>query len=95
MNVRSHSLRHEPAGEGDWRELARREGDGLDITLLWSRSADRVKVTVLDQRFDTPFEIDIDGADALSAFEHPFAFAQSRFVAADDVRPTQPLRQQA
>ena len=72
-----------------WRELARREGDGLEITLLWSRSCDRVKVAVLDRRFDALFEIDIDGADALSAFEHPFAFA-----AGETGRSAQPLQQQ-
>ena len=32
----------------DWRELAMREGDGIEVRLLWSKSADRVKVTVAD-----------------------------------------------
>lgn len=74
----------------DWRELARREGDGLEITLLWSESTDRVKVAVLDQRFDALFEINIDGADALSAFEHPFAFIATGKTS----RPRRPLHQQ-
>jgi hypothetical protein len=59
--------------EDDWRELASRSGDGLQISLVWSKSADRVQVTVCDERLREPFDIPIDGADALSAFHHPFA----------------------
>lgn len=59
----------------DWRELATRDGDGLEISLHWSKSADRVKVSVLDQRLEESFDIDISGAQALSAFYHPFAYA--------------------
>lgn len=62
----------------DWRELAHREGDGLEISLLWSKTADRVKVTVADSRLDDSFELDIVGADALAAFHHPFAYAAGR-----------------
>ena len=62
----------------DWRELALREGDGIEVRLLWSRSADRVKVTVADAKFDEEFEIDVASADALAAFNHPFAYASSR-----------------
>jgi hypothetical protein len=62
----------------DWRELAIREGDGIEVRLLWSRSANRVKVTVADAKFDEEFEIDVAGADALAAFNHPFAYASSR-----------------
>ena len=62
----------------DWRELAIREGDGIEVRLLWSGSANRVKVTVTDAKFDEEFEIDVAGADALAAFNHPFAFTPSR-----------------
>jgi hypothetical protein len=61
----------------DWRELALREADGLEVSLVWSRSADRVKVTVADLRLDVQFEIDVADADALAAFHHPFAYAPS------------------
>jgi hypothetical protein len=61
--------------DDDWRELASRAGDGLQISLVWSRSADRVKVTVLDERLRESFDIHVDGADALPAFHHPFAYA--------------------
>jgi hypothetical protein len=62
----------------DWRELALREGDGLHISLLWSKSADRVKVSVLDERKGQSFDLDVPSADALNAFHHPFAYAAGR-----------------
>jgi hypothetical protein len=61
----------------DWRELAHRVSDGLDITLLWSKSANRVKVEVADTREGDQFELEVSNADALAAFYHPFAFAIS------------------
>ena len=64
----------------DWRELATREGDGLEISLLWSRTADRVKVTVSDSRLDEEFELHIAGVEALAAFHHPFAYAAGRGI---------------
>ena len=63
-----------PATIGDWRELASRAGDGLEISLFWSRSANCVKVTVLDERLGEFFDLDVAAADALSAFYHPFAY---------------------
>jgi hypothetical protein len=62
----------------DWTELAIREGDGLEISLHWSKSADRVKVSVLDQKLEESFDIHVACAQALSAFYHPFAFASEQ-----------------
>ena len=45
--------------QNDWKELAVREGDGLEISLHWSTSTDRVKVSVLDQRHDESFDIHV------------------------------------
>ena len=81
--------------DDDWRELASRSGDGLQISLVWSKSDDRVKVTVFDQRLDESFDIEADGADALSAFKHPFAYATSRTVPDYAERHSLTLRQQA
>jgi len=68
-----------------WTELASRENDGLVVFLLWNPPTDRVKVTVSDARLDSvtggDFELHVDGADALSAFYHPFAFAASEGMA--------------
>jgi hypothetical protein len=62
----------------DWRELAQRTTDGLEVTLLWSKSHDRVKVAVADNKTGDEFEFEVAGANALSAFYHPFVFAASR-----------------
>ena len=43
----------------DWKELANRAGDGLEISLFWSKSADRVRVTVSDERFEERFDLDV------------------------------------
>ncbi|HEY1317373.1 MAG TPA: hypothetical protein VGF10_09170 [Gaiella sp.] len=80
----------------DWRELASREGDGLAITLLWSKAADRVKVTVADSRLDDEFELHIAGAEALAAFHHPFAYAAGHGIAiADPLRDSFHLQTQS
>jgi hypothetical protein len=70
--------------QNDWKELAVREGDGLEITLHWNASADRVKVSVLDQRHDESFDIHVAGSQALSAFHHPFAYAAGQDVSFGD-----------
>ena len=62
-----------PAND-DWRELATRAADGLEIGLLWSKSTERVRITVLDQMLGKSFDIEVNGADALTAFQHPFAY---------------------
>lgn len=59
----------------DWKELAHRSGHGLEVSLLWSRSANRVNVAVADAQEDTRFELAVANDDALIAFYHPFAYA--------------------
>jgi hypothetical protein len=74
----SHSSTTAVSAGNDWHELAMREGDGIAVRLLWSKSADRVKVTVADSKFDEEFEFAVASADALAAFNHPFAYAPSQ-----------------
>ena len=62
-------------GRNDWTELAGRQNEGLEVSLLWSKTANRVKVAVADTRMNDHFEFDVAGADALAAFNHPFAYA--------------------
>ena len=91
----SHTITPAPSAS-DWQELATREGDGLEVFLLWSKSADRVKVTVTDLELDEEFEIDVAGADALTAFHHPFTYAPSRSFGSFEVEhETLNLHQQA
>jgi hypothetical protein len=65
----------EIGGTNDWTELADRQNEGLEVSLLWSKTANRVKVAVADTRQNQQFEFDVAGADALAAFNHPFAYA--------------------
>ncbi len=67
-------------GLTDWRELASRDSDGLEVSLLWNPTSDAVKVTVADSRLDHDFELQVRGADALAAFHHPFAFAAAEGI---------------
>lgn len=60
-----------------WTELADRESDGLEVTLLWDEATGRVKIAVSDSRLDESFELHVASADALAAFRHPFAYASS------------------
>jgi hypothetical protein len=69
-----------PLAPEQWKELAGRQSNGVAVSLLWSKAADRVKVTVSDSRLDDEFELDIANAEALSAFYHPFAYAAARGV---------------
>jgi hypothetical protein len=92
----SHTTTQAASAGNDWRELAQREGDGIEVRLLWSKSTDRVKVTVVDSKFDEEFVIDVAGADALAAFNHPFAYIPSRGFGFDEVeRESLNLHQQA
>lgn len=57
------------------RELDYREGDGLEVALVWYLGRDAIAVKVLDTRTGERFEIPVDPASARDAFEHPFAYA--------------------
>ena len=62
----------------DWRELASRENHGLAVSILWSKTADQVKLTIVDSTYGEEFELPVPGADALEAFHHPFAYLANR-----------------
>ena len=57
------------------RELAHRSNDGIEVTLFWSKASNRVTISVYHARSATALEFDVDGADALDAFNHPYAYA--------------------
>jgi hypothetical protein len=57
------------------RELAHRTNDGIDVTLFWSKASNRVTISVFHARSTTALEFEVDGADALDAFNHPYAYA--------------------
>ena len=57
------------------RELAHRTSDGIEVTLFWSKPSGRVTIAVLDTRSDEALEFEVEGSDALDAFNHPYAYA--------------------
>ena len=59
------------------RELAHRRNDGIEVTLFWSKASSRVTISVFHVRDATALEFEVDGADALDAFNHPYAYAAS------------------
>jgi hypothetical protein len=56
------------------RELASRTNDGIDVLLLWRPADDAVLLHLEDHKLDLCFAQEIDRAEALHAFEHPFAY---------------------
>ena len=56
-------------------ELASRSGDGIEVSLLWSRTSDRVTVVVADLRSGERAEFAPPRHRALDAYYHPFAYA--------------------
>jgi hypothetical protein len=59
------------------RELAFRENDGLEVTLLWDALEDRLIVSVFDTKRADFFSVDAPRDRALDVFNHPFAYAAS------------------
>ena len=68
--------------DDDWRELAHRAGDGLEISLLWSKRHDLLTVRVSDRRIRDSFVVPVADAEPLHVFEHPFAYAAFRGIEA-------------
>jgi hypothetical protein len=62
------------------RELAYREGNGLQVRLLWNSDEDSVSVEVYDERSEELFTIPVPRDCALDAFRHPFAYASYRYA---------------
>jgi hypothetical protein len=60
------------------RELDFRSTDGLEVTLLWQPESDATTVKVFDAKTGDDFVLDVEPADAMDAFHHPYAYAASR-----------------
>jgi phosphopantothenate synthetase len=69
----------------DYRELAQRASDGVEVTLYWHETRAELTVRVSDQRGGASFELAADPDQALDVFYHPFSYAASRGVASSDV----------
>ena len=72
----------------DLRELDRREGDGIEVRLLWSEPQNRTFVTVHDRRAGREFTIEVnDNEHPLDVFHHPYAYARWHGTIVDDDDP--------
>jgi len=63
------------------RELAHRSADGIDVTLLWNPADDRAFVVVVDLKAGTMFEVDVEDANPMHVFNHPYAYAREELAA--------------
>jgi hypothetical protein len=63
---------------GSWRELAQREGDGLEVVLKWHDSTDELIVSVTDEKTGVAFSLAAPPEKALDVFHHPYSYAASR-----------------
>lgn len=59
------------------RELDQRTSDRIDVRLLWDARTNQVFVAVEDQLDGASHTFEVDGAEALTAFHHPYAYADS------------------
>jgi DMSO/TMAO reductase YedYZ molybdopterin-dependent catalytic subunit len=57
------------------RELARRSGAGVDVTLYWHPTLDELIVCVWDERHGAYFEIRPPRYLGLDVYYHPYAYA--------------------
>lgn len=71
-----------------YRELACRSADGVDVRLLWVRVAgdDELVVCVCDTRAGAYFEIRPERHRALEVYYHPFAYRDLSTVDYEDER---------
>ena len=60
------------------RELDHREGDGIEVSLLWRAADDSVHVSVVDHRMQEQFTERVDPTAAHDAFQHPYAYHPRR-----------------
>jgi hypothetical protein len=67
----------------EWREMARRVGDGIEVALLWNGSLSRFKVCVSDQRLCHYLDLEAGRRDAVGAFHRLFVEAAPRLQAHD------------
>jgi hypothetical protein len=60
------------------KQLDARTSNGVTVVLYWHPKTNGVSVLVIDEPADETFELEVDPADALDAFRHPYAYAAYR-----------------
>ena len=74
------------------RELAHRTTNGIEVTLLWTESTNTVTIAVVDTHSGEELEFEVDGACALDAFNHPYAYAATVRVHSAQATRLEPAR---
>jgi hypothetical protein len=62
---------------GSAKELARRQSEGMVVSLLWRRADGRLTVVVDDKRTGEHFRLPARRENALEVFYHPFAYTKA------------------
>jgi hypothetical protein len=63
-----------------FEELDHREGDGIEVSLLWSRTDDSLAIVVLDSKREERFEFAVAADKARDASQHPYVYAAARQI---------------
>jgi hypothetical protein len=74
--ARQHTKHETP--QTSVRELDHRTSDGIDVTLRWDPLTNGVSVVVRDDRQGDSLAFEVDPAEALCAFHHPYVYAAKR-----------------
>jgi hypothetical protein len=77
--------------QGLFEELDRREGDGIEVSLLWNRADESITVFVVDSSLAGSLEIPVAPQDALDAFRHPYAYAAFQGLPTPQAQPDREL----
>ena len=81
MSTHAHDR---PTGiDAQFRELAHRSSNGVNVTLSWHAETDELLVCVYDKGRDVYFEIHPERGFALDVYYHPYAYVGY----GDDGRP--------
>jgi hypothetical protein len=74
------------------RELDRRASDGIDVRLLWHPQTNSVALAVHDELTGHDLVFEVDPAEAVRAFQHPYAYAPRQQQNRALTHPPQPQR---
>ncbi len=69
----THAQKRPTDIDTQFRELARRSNNGVNVTLSWHAETDELLVCVYDERSDVYFEIHPEREFALDVYYHPYA----------------------
>ena len=77
--IRRKATRMEPTTlQPRLRELAHRESSDVDVTLFWRPEDGSLLLLLVEVPTGVVFEIPVRSEDAMSAFNHPYAYLPTR-----------------